>query len=156
MVALETNPYFLKGLQEGFPELFMDGDEKGALCVPLSALMVAAGEHSVKANGNDEYIDIDRNMHLSNGFEHMGLPYPCTHTWSSAEYGDVIPPELLILLQGKEIRAGMTVEWDGETRVVSNIEYGHGADVLPGTTIDDPSQIGHLDLVPASVVALDK
>lgn len=149
-VSLAKDPEILACFERGFPHLFVEGDDAGPLCVPLSVLMEAAEEKSKMDWPNDPHVwEWDR--HFSLGFAFYGnrhLDIPVTFRWS-----DGVPLEVRQQLVGQKVSAAMRITYCDKKYLVLNIDFVQ--DLVIGSVIVDPPELNSLEVVPAECVNVD-
>ncbi len=148
-ISLAEDPKLLACYERGFPHLFEEGCDEGALRIPLSAMLEAAGKFIQDFFGVANWLT-RRHFQLCFGFQ--GLP---SHAHKVAATTKIVfeegpvPQPLIDQLVGQKAQAGLLIEVDGITYLVTDIGFTEG-DPEVGSIIDKPPTLTQLELVDAS------
>mgnify|MGYP001591402446 CR=1 FL=1 len=146
--------------ERGFPHLFIEGDDDGSLCVPLSALKEAAFEYARK-NTFESLWEYDSNFLLAPlAEEGSQIEIPIAFEWRCS--GDCglepppIPDGIVEQLIGQKVQAGMKIMYCGKQYMVYTIVFRWHDRPQVGSTLEYIPELDYLSLVDANFVALDK
>lgn len=143
----------LAGFAQGFPHLFLEGEDEGPLRIPLSAL-VEASYRCAQLDFPDpsplNLWEIESHFRLSGTME---VCPPVAHEW---EKPSPIPPEILSQFVGMKAEAGIVVNYRGRRYMVWEVDFTHIDGLQVGSVFESPPELDYLSLVDANFVALDK
>ena len=148
LVALATDEYVLKGLKQGFPELF--SDQPTELLVPASALRQRSREKAMQ-----DWPDSDEALKEDTEFWQLVVSefdLPSIHLGENNR--TVVPTEITEQLIGQKVAAGMHVSWHNERYLVVGLDCGEGR-VLGQVIEYQPMEIEFIVLVPAKLIDLN-
>ncbi len=152
LVATTDDAEILAGLERGFPELFLAGEEAPLYPVPLSVVQSRAREFSMREYPDEKCWQEDQHFILCWG-TCDDLDIPTAFTWDADN--EEIPPEILQQFMGQRAQAGMTVVIDDRRYLVWFIAFKVGEEIKPGDTFESPPKLDRLDLVDADFVDLE-
>ncbi len=144
---------------EQIPEAFLDffpecfAEEEQPPYIPLSALMKGARKYA-----KDNELDEEDEAHFVLTSAEAAAPHlylQSSHEWGTEEGDDPPPDDVLKQLVGKEARAGILVEIDGELHLVTLMLFKEGPPPIGSVFRSLPEPIV-LHLCPAKFVALDR
>lgn len=117
-------------LQRSFPRCF--SRRRKNLCVPASLLRGRAAVFSLDNFPDGAYIAIDREMDWLEAATAMEIPI--AHSWSFEpdDKEDLFPPEVWAQLEGKPLRCGKAIEYQGETFFVVSLLNRNGSEEIDG------------------------